>query len=952
MGQIVTTTAKPKRCNLSALQNTASGHLGATTPASGEIILVSSDNSMDANGVGNFDCFVKGDGTHTASALDIQSLDVITESEKSSIFGGTIGIDNFTLKQNYTYWVTLSTGEFGSSSSNNIDTYSIVHSLGGKIHVRLGGCNSLGDIMVGFFNTTTPSAASLICFANTNNTNTVFETTMPIPENTQFIIVCNRKINLASPTIEIIVDSLEEKLMNLGGSAKYGKAGSTNIALSSGTTLIDGFPVTSGHTYKITSEKVTEGAPDVIVAVGSNDECTRLISDSNEIWFIPKTSSANCRLYSKSSVSAGNEYNWAIEDVTIPNSLPQIQLVVGTYLTPSDVVNNLDSDATNMPMSAAQGKVIGNYLYDKTDYYVYKYGTLPTKTTAGITFVDGFSVTSGHVYKVRIKLDAALAVSLTVGLGSNGTFSSISAETDKTQWIERTMTATTSASSRIYFQYGSEPVSYPKAELYLYDVTVPTSLPMHITSAGLETRLTQMIENSSGGGGSSSVETLYAETLTVGQWTTSGKGTSYGVCTNKMVYPYNNMIVDVKLPSNLACQFITGNNLSLSTTSEWLEDGDVYVFPTSNVDAKYATLSNNECHYIVNFADSTNHSVCTKTISDIQDCIKSGSISLALRNKNYDLIAAVYDSDRYVRRKLDMTKPIIVHISDVHGDRTRYSHALDYADSINADIVVNTGDSVVYHYTDGYNFIVDDALKHNKPVVTAVGNHDMIDGGLTYFYDEITNALKSAYNYESSSGVLTSDNNYYVDDDEKEMRYIVIIAYFNGGITQTTVNWFVSALSSTPSGYGIVVCMHTADKKPTIDLYDMGGNEYTSLNLRGIVDLYISRGSGSVSVNSSVTATCDFTSASGEFICWLCGHNHGDRIGHYDDTTNRQVVIMGACTCAVQGGTLVRNLEGSVQDCFNVYQINRTTHKILVMKVGSNKTESDADVTYNELSYV
>lgn len=67
MGQIVGGAAKPKRCNLNKLSQ-----LG--TPAAGEHILVSSDNSMNAAGQGNFDCYIEGNGTSNAISLPIKFI--------------------------------------------------------------------------------------------------------------------------------------------------------------------------------------------------------------------------------------------------------------------------------------------------------------------------------------------------------------------------------------------------------------------------------------------------------------------------------------------------------------------------------------------------------------------------------------------------------------------------------------------------------------------------------------------------------------------------------------------------------------------------------------------------------------------------------------------------------------------------------------------------------------
>lgn len=64
MGQIVSLAAKPKRCNANQLSQ-------VPTPAAGEHILVSSDNSMNAAGQGEFDAFVIGDGSTLAKNLPL-----------------------------------------------------------------------------------------------------------------------------------------------------------------------------------------------------------------------------------------------------------------------------------------------------------------------------------------------------------------------------------------------------------------------------------------------------------------------------------------------------------------------------------------------------------------------------------------------------------------------------------------------------------------------------------------------------------------------------------------------------------------------------------------------------------------------------------------------------------------------------------------------------------------
>lgn len=87
MGQIVGGAAKPKRCNINQLSQ-----LG--TPAAGEHILVSSDNSMNAAGQGNFDCYIVGDGTTAATALEIKMIN--PEIYESTPYSNELDLASYT----------------------------------------------------------------------------------------------------------------------------------------------------------------------------------------------------------------------------------------------------------------------------------------------------------------------------------------------------------------------------------------------------------------------------------------------------------------------------------------------------------------------------------------------------------------------------------------------------------------------------------------------------------------------------------------------------------------------------------------------------------------------------------------------------------------------------------------------------------------------------------------
>lgn len=125
MGQIIGGAAKPKRCNLNQLNQ-------VPTPAAGEHILVSSDNSMNAAGQGNFDCYIVGDGTTAATALPLiktyandvddkpaAGSDNLVKSRGVSNALKEIALDNYNKVDgeitNVNYSI-LQTGKFGAST--------------------------------------------------------------------------------------------------------------------------------------------------------------------------------------------------------------------------------------------------------------------------------------------------------------------------------------------------------------------------------------------------------------------------------------------------------------------------------------------------------------------------------------------------------------------------------------------------------------------------------------------------------------------------------------------------------------------------------------------------------------------------------------------------------------------------------------------------------------------
>lgn len=160
MGQIVSASAKPKRCNANQLSQ-------VPTPAAWEHILVSSDNSMNANGQGNFDAYIVGDGTTAASALELKSI-VLSGAD----FVGTVeNYDQTNLEKGY-YHGTVGSAISGGTNISWGKRIKVPISKGQKITLSTKGYGN-GDAL----NITDANNIVLVHRGAVTISNEVFEVT-------------------------------------------------------------------------------------------------------------------------------------------------------------------------------------------------------------------------------------------------------------------------------------------------------------------------------------------------------------------------------------------------------------------------------------------------------------------------------------------------------------------------------------------------------------------------------------------------------------------------------------------------------------------------------------------------------------------------------------------------------------------------------------------------------
>ena len=245
--------------------------------------------------------------------------------------------------------------------------------------------------------------------------------------------------------------------------------------------------------------------------------------------------------------------------------------------------------------------------------------------------------------------------------------------------------------------------------------------------------------------------------------------------------------------------------------------------------------------------------------------------------------------------KFDVTTQQVSFIfySDIHSNPMGIDGVERFIEKYGeyADDVINGGDNARYDF-DGDTANVN-YLSSSLPSVslTAIGNHDrakMTDSGYNWkahtskeVYDKWIAPFVSGWDVVQPDGASTEGYNYFYKDYKGIIRLIVLDCMCWDDIQLT---WLESTLSNAKTGgLAVIVMTHWCNADFTGDR----SCNWTDLDRTDSTDpqhdIFIT------------DAACDaietFISDGGEFICWLTGHLHRDRIGVLTDYPNQLVYV-------------------------------------------------------------
>ena len=443
----------------------------------------------------------------------------------------------------------------------------------------------------------------------------------------------------------------------------------------------------------------------------------------------------------------------------------------------------------------------------------------------------------------------------------------------------------------------------------------------------------------------------------------SGMATSV-VMKEAFVAPYVGVTFNVSIDSELSGLHIIvyyGYNEGMSSTtsnvskysSKELASGDSFMFPIDN-ESVSGGYDKSRYYYRIGFFSST----LSLTADDIKEFIRLGYIAVTYTEHSGNVVARNPRSTEIIEisKTFSSSTPrhrnfVFSHISDTHAHAIALENALKYSQVINSQGLFLTGDVVSQSSYDGYGYVHELCKDYGCPSFLTTGNHDGVGvSSLASFNDLFFASMSKTFGYSRSSGA----GYYYKDLSTPKIRVIAMdccdssASYRINSIGTTQITWLQNTLSSTPSGYGVIILLHQPLGNPTAESRSAHPSfaKYPELSSSDI------NWTGASAVRAAVD---NFIAGGGEFIMYCCGHFHADIVGAISGTSHTQLM---ACIGSPNGIQDMQNDIcslgdgiGKTQDLFNAYVIDRTRKTVRVVRIGANVCEDLSERLVEEFQY-
>lgn len=363
------------------------------------------------------------------------------------------------------------------------------------------------------------------------------------------------------------------------------------------------------------------------------------------------------------------------------------------------------------------------------------------------------------------------------------------------------------------------------------------------------------------------------------------------------------------------------------------------------------------------------------------------------RNRDRDVMLAA--AVRYNKTANNSKDFCILEITDSHSDIVAERNSITIANGFEyIDTLIHCGDFCADKAANFNQQVYNQFVACDKPFYFVCGNHDV--GNRKTIADCIDNATVYTRYIQPlvDAGLLltgeyqTGKSYYYHDFTAYKIRLICVYEYDDPNdlnpnnsaeyrirrgdsvISQAQAEWFCDTLSSTPSGYSVVVAMHNpfsgiaaSDTTAKFTESSITGSQWAQRLFSAdfwadAVNAFVRRSSYTCNMvctgdaaylNGSAgywySFTKDFSSASGSFLCFIGGHGHRDEIFvHPTYTYQKQVTPVCANTInyaqAIYSDIRRTVNDSPSKDSLTAIGCDTGNKKIRLVKIGVNVTEN------------
>ncbi len=868
MGQIIGGAAKPKRCNLSKLSQ-----LG--TPAAGEYILVSSDNSMNAAGQGNFDAYVVGNGESAASALELKFFNDKLVKEILGVDGGrnllpTLfdgALNAYLAKDNgkviaYSSYVVTQPVSLAKGDT-------LIFTAGGstalalcKITMSQVAVNDWTDYLANKYEltSTTPTFFTFVADEDckvvlSGSANSI--TFASVYSSAEVVRIVSKSKDFAKSTTEYdgkyiqgssgsapytttLVDNsdcsvvripIDGAVFNTGEKIRYYCGNETSSFTGPCACFFDAANVCVNYASALRNANVYDftipSSTSYILASFMNNGCGRIEDEHGNILyqFIP-SAQAKIVVGMGQVFDETDDENLFVKMKRLGNSvgdIPALKQSVEELETEMEVLDDLERETSP------------NCTADKS---IYKTGG----THAPYTYAEIDAV--GYIVSVKIPITGGNIYKWYSGFTTNSTTAMLlefNAANECVNWwrsydaTDHIMNISTTRNSTyiitsFYVANGYDCRLEDNDGNVVYrpqaggkELAIPASVVYDEESG--KSVITLIDELSENGITQTSMTALFiGNTKNIAPLIngTETASTTYATMDSALLVPYREATLHFSMPTDIKAGVITcWAGTGTTTNNNWYADGDDFTFPSS------------AAVYRVYFCKDDGSEISAE---DVNGMLASGDIRVTFDNFGSHIISDNSESEKYAKAIMyDLNvgrsvmgnnyvpnMPTFVHISDIHGDAERLRRCLDYADYIGASAVLLSGDMVNFNATNGMGFVDTIEDTHATPIYLCMGNHDAY--GISSFQEQYNLIMKhSMLKNEVVTPAASAEQYptyYYKDFAALKIRLITLNQWYMSGsdnyYSQTQADFFVNALLNTPQNYGVIVMSHSPEGKPTL----------------------------------------------------------------------------------------------------------------------------------------